>query len=89
MYVWELVSCRLRVEGWDVWHTTRQDASGPTFLVHLHRPGISCEVSGPTLTEAYAAAARRAREPWGAVRNGAVGTRFGRGTVASRVTSGT
>ncbi len=55
MDVWEVVSCRLRVDGWEVWHTTRHDASGPTFLVHLRRPGISCEVSGPTLTEAYAA----------------------------------
>lgn len=67
MYVWELVACRLRCEGWEVWHSTRHDACGPTYTVHLHRPGDSYEVCGPTLTEAYAAAARRVREPAGHV----------------------
>lgn len=62
MYLWELVSCRLRVAGWHVWHTTRTDAYGPTYTVHLQRPGVTHDVSGPTLTEAYAAAARRVRE---------------------------
>jgi len=62
MFVWELVSCRLRVEGWNLWHTTSEDAYGPTYHVHVERRGIEYEVSGPTLTEAYAAAARRARE---------------------------
>ena len=62
MYVWELVSCRLRVDGWDVWHSTTQDTYGPTYLVHLRRPGLAIEASGPTLTEAYAAAARRVRD---------------------------
>jgi len=62
MYVWELVSCRLRVDGWHVWHTTRNDAYGPTFTVHLQRLGVTHDVSGPTLTEAYAAAARRVRD---------------------------
>ena len=64
MYVWELVSCRLRGDGWDVWHTSESDASadGPLYTVRLRRPGQAHEVSGPTLTEAYAAAARRARE---------------------------
>src|SRR5215204_1906168 len=63
MFVWELVSCRLRVDGWHVWHSTRHDAYGPTYTVHLQRPGLVYEVSGPTLTDAYAAAARRVREP--------------------------
>ena len=62
MFVWELVSCRLRVDGWHVWHSTRYDAGGPTYTVHLQRPGLVHEVSGPTLTDAYAAAARRVRE---------------------------
>jgi hypothetical protein len=61
MYVWELVSCRLRVDGWHVWHTTRNDNYGPIYTVHLQRSGMACEVSGPTLTEAYAAAAKQAR----------------------------
>jgi hypothetical protein len=65
MYVWELVSCRLRVEGWDVWHSSRHDSCGPIYTVHLRRPGQSYEAAGPTLTEAYAAAARRAREVQG------------------------
>ncbi len=64
MYVWELVSCRLRGSGWDVWHSSvPQGAEGATaYHVYLRRPGYSCVVAGPTLTEAYAAAARRARE---------------------------
>jgi hypothetical protein len=62
MFVWELVSCRLRTAGWAVWHSMSQDAHGPIYRVHLERRGISCQVSGPTLTEAYATAARRARE---------------------------
>ena len=61
MYVWELVSCRLRAGGWNVWHTTRTDNYGPIYTVHLQRAGMACEVSGPTLTEAYAAAAKQAR----------------------------
>lgn len=62
MYVWELVSCRLRFDGWSVWHTSRIDAFGDSFTVHLERPGVAYEANGPTLTEAYAVAARRARE---------------------------
>ena len=62
MYVWELVSCRLRVDGWHVWHTTRNDNYGPIYTVHLQRAGATCDVSGPTLTEAYAAAAKQARQ---------------------------
>jgi hypothetical protein len=65
MFVWELVSCRLRMEGWDVWHTTKRDPFGATYTVHVQRPGLSYEVCGPTLTEAYAAAARRIREAAG------------------------
>jgi hypothetical protein len=64
MYVWELVSCRLRGEGWDVWHTAGPVGAGEAaaYQVHLRRPDFSCVVNGPTLTEAYAQAARRARE---------------------------
>ncbi len=62
MYVWELVSCRLRAGGWNVWHSTSHDSCGPNYRVHLERLGSECAVSGPTLTEAYAAAARRARQ---------------------------
>lgn len=64
MYVWELVACRLRANGWDVWHTIdpRDAGDGPSYhVVHLRRPGMTCAVTGPTLTEAYAEAARRAR----------------------------
>jgi hypothetical protein len=63
MYVWELVSDRLRADGWDVWHSTEQGggSDGPTYSVRLSRPGYDWVVSGLTLTEAYAAAARRAR----------------------------
>jgi hypothetical protein len=67
MFVWELVSCRLRAEGWNVWHTTDHDSCGPIYRVHLDRLGTECAVSGPTLTEAYAAAARRARQDSGSV----------------------
>lgn len=62
MFTWELVSCRLRFDGWDVRHSARHDAYGPSYTVHLRRPGYEYEVGGPTLTEAYALAARRVRE---------------------------
>ena len=62
MYVWELVSGRLRADGWDVWHSMRDEAHGPIYTVHLRRGGASCEAAGPTLTDAYAASARKARE---------------------------
>jgi hypothetical protein len=62
MFVWELVSCRLRGQGWHVWHLRTDASAEPVYRVHLERPGRECVVSGPTLTEAYAAAARRARE---------------------------
>jgi hypothetical protein len=73
MFVWELVSCRLRAEGWNVWHTTEHDSCGPIYRVYLDRLGTECAVSGPTLTEAYAAAARRARQDLGLVHTGAFG----------------
>jgi hypothetical protein len=88
MYVWEMVAYRLRMDGWEVWHTTRPDPHGPSYLVHLHRPGITCEVSGPTLTEAYAAASRRAREQWAGSRSLPAGPHFGRGLGSARVASG-
>jgi hypothetical protein len=69
MYIWELVAHRLRVEGWTVWHQRSRDAGGDwTYVVHLQRPGASWRASGPTLTEAFAEAARRAHEPKGAGR---------------------
>jgi hypothetical protein len=63
MYLWELVSCRLRGDGWEVWHTTEPATAsdGPTYRVHAVRRGVDYTVTGPTLTEAYATAARRAR----------------------------
>lgn len=87
MYVWELVSCRLRGNGWDVWHSTDPQGAedGPTFHVHLRRPGFSCVVSGPTLTEAYAEAARRARAVLPEAPPQAVAApHFGRAWAASR-----
>ncbi|SIO59942.1 hypothetical protein SAMN05444166_6213 [Singulisphaera sp. GP187] len=85
MFVWELVSCRLRVAGWHVWHSTRNDAYGPTYTVHLQRPGVAYDVSGPTLTEAYAVASRRAREqePTGVPQSGG-GPHFPRLTAMAR-----
>jgi hypothetical protein len=80
MYVWELVSCRLRADGWDVWHSTKQENDCATYTVHLRRPGTACEVSGPTLTEAYAAAARQVRDPLQAGRATA-GPHFPRGVA--------
>jgi hypothetical protein len=41
MYVWQYVSFRLVASGWNVWHTTSSDASGPIYTVTLHRPGCS------------------------------------------------
>jgi hypothetical protein len=61
MYVWEMIACRLRGEGWSVWHTTSLHHDGEAFIVQLNRPGISDQATGPTLTDAYAAAARQAR----------------------------
>ena len=69
MFVWELVSCRLRESGWIVWHTSCQDACGPIFRVQIERRGVVCMASGPTLTEAYAAASRRAHEHEGTLAN--------------------
>ncbi len=65
MYVWEMVSCRLQTDGWELRHTSTSDVCGPNYIVHLKRSGLSFDVSGPTLTEAYAAAAKRARESLG------------------------
>ena len=64
MYVWQLVSCRLQGEGWEVWHTAEssRDEDSPRYRVRIFRPGLCCEVTGTTLTDAYAEAARRARE---------------------------
>jgi hypothetical protein len=61
MYVWELIAQRLRSDGWSVWHRTHKVEAEPTFTVIIHRPGAEWRANGPTLTEAFAAAARKAR----------------------------
>jgi hypothetical protein len=70
MYVWELLAHRLRTEGWSIWHSRCRDACGETHIVHLYRPGVEWQACGPTLTEAFAEAARRARERVGPGRVG-------------------
>jgi hypothetical protein len=84
MYVWEVVSCRLRLDGWGVWHTSRTDSCGSTFTVHVERPGIAYEANGPTLTEAYAVAARRAREFFGTA-HASAGPHFARSAASALV----
>ena len=51
-------------DGWDVWHSTDSPAQGtaPRFTSTSAAPPSRCVVTGPTLTEAYAEAARRARD---------------------------
>lgn len=61
MYVWELIAQRLRSDGWSVWHRTQRVEAEPTYTVIIHRPGAEWRANGPTLTEAFAAAARKAR----------------------------
>jgi hypothetical protein len=61
MYVWELVAYRLRSQGWDIWHAEARAGDETEFVVHFRRPGVSGRVDGPTLTEAYAEAARQVR----------------------------
>jgi hypothetical protein len=60
MFVWELIADRLRCEGWSVWHWWEQAAAEPSYTVVIHRPGAEWRATGPTLTEALGAAARRA-----------------------------
>jgi hypothetical protein len=81
MYIWELIAHRLRCEGWSVWHRREQAAAAePTYTVIIHRPGLEWRASGPTLTDAFGAAARRARAsrhapaPAGAPHFGLAGT---------------
>lgn len=61
MYVWEVIAHRLRLDGWHCWHQSSPSEDGSPFYVHLRRPGVSWRVAGPTLTEAFAEAARWAR----------------------------
>jgi hypothetical protein len=61
MYIWELIAHRLRCEGWSVWHRQERVSAEPSYTVIIHRPGLEWRASGPTLTEAFSAAARRAR----------------------------
>lgn len=89
MYVWEIVSFRLAGDGWEVWHSADPSGAGDgaSYRVHLRRPGASIVVSGLTLTEAYAAAARRAREHVAATATPAppfAAPHFGRTWAASR-----
>ena len=84
MFVWELVSARLRTDGWDLWHTSTTDNYGPTYFVHMQRLGYSLEVSGPTLTEAYATAAKRSREILGGFLK-SPGTRLSRSAALTQV----
>jgi hypothetical protein len=70
MYLWELLAHRLRTEGWNIWHSQCRDACGQTHIVHLYRPGVEWQTYGPTLTEAFAEAARRARDLSGPGRAG-------------------
>lgn len=65
MYVWEMLAQRLRIEGWNIWHSRCRDACGETHIVHVYRPGDEWQACGPTLTEAFAEASRRARESSG------------------------
>ena len=62
MYVCELVAHRLRHDGWTVWHKRTQSPSGEQYVVHLYRPGVIRQATAPTLTEAFAEAARCARD---------------------------
>jgi hypothetical protein len=66
MYVWEMIECRLRNEGWSVWHAAAHDASA--YTVFFHRSGFSGEATGTTLTDAYAEASRQARAQYTAPR---------------------
>jgi hypothetical protein len=61
MYIWELIAHRLRCEGWNVWHRLERASAEPTYTVIIHRPGLEWRASGPTLTEAFGSAAKRAR----------------------------
>jgi hypothetical protein len=83
MFVWELVAQRLRGDGWHVTHRTARGAEGLTYVVQLQRRGSACRATGPTLTEAFAEAARRARQE---ARPSRVepGPHFGASAVASR-----
>jgi hypothetical protein len=81
MYVWELVAHRLTTDGWQVWHRSE---AGERYVVHLQRPGIMGRVEGPTLTEAFAAAARTARELSGSPLRAENGPHFGLGGVTAR-----
>jgi hypothetical protein len=62
MYVWEMLAYRLRNEGWSLWHAVTGDTREPEYVVHFSRPGIAGQADGPTLTDAYAEAARQARK---------------------------
>src|SRR4051794_7994074 len=59
MFLWELLAQRLRANGWKVWHQKHRGPTEPTYVVHLHRPGVAWSASGPTLTDAFAEALRR------------------------------
>jgi hypothetical protein len=67
MYLWEMLAARLRRDGWLVWHKAEKARSEePTYIVHLHRGGEAWRATGPTLTEAFAEAARKVKTRGGA-----------------------
>jgi len=70
MFVWEMIASRLRDEGWSVWHTLTQD--NEDYAVYFQHRGFAGKATGPTLTDAYAAASRRARAMRGSVPAAAV-----------------
>lgn len=63
MFLWELLAQRLRRDGWLVGHRAESttDSKERTYVVILHRAGAAWRASGPTLTDAFVEATRRAR----------------------------
>lgn len=62
MYVWEMLAQRLRHDGWEVGHRQECVDDGIRYVVVLHGLGQSYRATGPTLSDAFARAARIARE---------------------------
>jgi len=61
MFVFEIIANRLRAEGWEVQDREARGGRHARYEVILKREGIACRVSGPTLLDAFAQAARLAR----------------------------
>ncbi len=64
MFLWEMLAHRLRRDGWLVWHRTEasRGSSEPNYTVFLHRAGSAWRADGPTLTDAFVEATRKARQ---------------------------